>query len=163
MKLGYSISRVDLTNLENYMKVHPTGRTLAMSIALKDLKFLQSTIKGHQNRIHVFVNRLVSTLALKESRKSIEQGTSTKHLTQLAFIFLPLSLSTSAFGINTVELQNIQVWVFFVTASVSLLISLIHWLMFGWVSKLTTTKLLSGSERQSLYFLNLSGLRLLTG
>lgn len=96
-----------------------------MSTVLKDLELLQSTIEGHQGRVHELINRLVSTLALKESRKSIEQSTSVKRLSQLAYIFLPLSLSTSVFGMNIVELQNIQLWVFFATVSISVLVSLI--------------------------------------
>ena len=128
--------RQNIANLKNYLEVHPLARTAAMLATLRDLESLQSVIEGHQQRAYAFMNRAVSILALRESRKSIEQSRSTKHLTQLAYIFLPLSLSTSAFGMNIVELQNIQLWVFFATAGVSLVSSLILWLAFGWVSKL---------------------------
>lgn len=124
IELNYSISRANLTSLNKYVKTHPTAWTPAMSTVLKDLELLQSTIEGHRGRVHEPINRLVSTLALKESRKSIEQSTSVKRLSQLAYIFLPLSLSTSVFGMNILELQNTQLWVFFATASISVLVSL---------------------------------------
>ena len=130
-----STLRQNIANLKNYLEVHPLARTAAMLATLRDLESLQSVVEGHQKRAYVLMNRLVSTLALRESRRSIEQSRSTKHLTQLAYIFLPLSLSTSAFGMNIVELQNIPLWVFFATAGVSLVSSLILWLAFGWVSK----------------------------
>ena len=130
-----SISKANITNLKNYLFVHPTAKTPAMLHALQDLESLQSIIDGLQKRASALMTRLVSILALKESRKSIEQSTSTKRLTQLAYIFLPLSLSTSAFGMNTVELQHTQLWVFFAATGVLLLISLVLWLLFSWVSK----------------------------
>ena len=128
------ISRTNITNLENYLEIHPTARTPAMSTTLKDLKFLQSVIGVYQGEVRTFSNRLVSSLALQESRKSIEQSKSTKHLTQLAYIFLPLSLSTSAFGMNTVELQNTRLWVFWATTSVLVLLSLTLWLLLSLTS-----------------------------
>ena len=127
-------SRANLTNLTNYMKIHPTAWTPTLSTTLQDLESLQNRIEDHQKRAKALRSRLVSTLALEESRKSIEQSTSTKHLTQLAYVFLPLSLSTSAFGMNSVELQNTHLWVFFATTSVLLLLSLILWPVFGWFS-----------------------------
>jgi len=156
VELSYSISRANFINLKNYTKVYPTARTPAMLTALQDLESLHSTIEDHQKRTHILTNRLVSTLALKESRRSIEQSTSTKHLTQLAYIFLPLSLSTSAFGMNTVELQNTQLWVFFATAGISLLISLVLWLVFGWVSRPDNTKNLIGIGKAAIILLKFS-------
>ena len=81
------------------------------------------------------MNRLIGTFALKESRRSIEQSTSTKRLSQLAYIFLPLSLSTSIFGMNVIELQNTPLRVFFRTAGITVAMSLILWLFLGWFPK----------------------------
>lgn len=41
-----------------------------------------------------------SRLSIEHSKRSIEQNDRVKKLTQLAFIFIPLSFSTSAFGMN---------------------------------------------------------------
>ena len=61
----------------------------------------------------------------------MQQSTSTKRLLQLAYIFLPLSLSTWIFGMNVVELQNIPLRVFFGTAGLALAMSLVLWLCIG--------------------------------
>ena len=106
-----------------------------MATALKDLETLQNKIEALQGRSRVLMNRLVSTLALKESQRSIEQSTSTKRLAQLAYIFLPLSLSTSVFGVNVIELQNTQLRVFFSTAGNTLAMSPILWLSLDWLSR----------------------------
>ena len=79
------------------------------------------------------MNRIVDTLALKESRKSIQQSTSTKRLSELAYVFLPLILSTSIFGMNVIEVQNIQLRVFYGTAGIALAMSLFLWLSSGWL------------------------------
>ena len=102
----YLIAKANPTNLSEYLQTNANAQTLSMQAAVRDLEFLHTKIKDHKERAQMLWNQLVSTLALKESRKSIEQSVSTKQLTQLAYVFLPLSLSTSAFGMNTVELQN---------------------------------------------------------
>ncbi|KAH8650591.1 hypothetical protein BGZ60DRAFT_193086 [Tricladium varicosporioides] len=48
----------------------------------------------------------VSSLSLRESRRSITQADSIGRITFLAFIFLPLSLVTSFFGMNIQELTG---------------------------------------------------------
>ena len=48
----------------------------------------------------------VGNLSLKESRKSIEQAKSLGRLSVLAFIFLPISLVTSFFGMNISEMTG---------------------------------------------------------
>ena len=129
------ILRQNISNLTSYLWSHPASRTPAMTASLKDLEILQSKFESLQGRGQALMNRLSGTLALKESRRSIEQSTSTKRLSQLAYIFLPLSLSTSIFGMNVIELQNIQLRIFFGTAGVALAISLILWLCLGWFSR----------------------------
>ena len=156
------IIRANIANLRDYLNAHATSRTPAMLTALQDLESLQGRIESLRKRTDVLTNRLVSTLALKESRKSIEQSTSTKHLTQLAYIFLPLNLSTSVFGMNTVELQNTKLWVFFPTASVSLFTSLVLWLVIGWFSKPVNSKHLTRIGRKAITKFNSSWTRLFT-
>lgn len=48
----------------------------------------------------------IGNVSLQESRKSISQANSVGRVTSLAFIFLPLSLVTSFFGMNIQELNN---------------------------------------------------------
>jgi Mg2+ and Co2+ transporter CorA len=56
-------------------------------------------------------------LVLEDSKKSIEQAVTINGLTKLAFIFIPLNLFTSAFGINIKQLGtgSAEVWMLFTT------------------------------------------------
>ena len=56
--------------------------------------------------------------SIAESRRSIEEAVSVKRLTQLAFIFLPLSFVPSLYGMNVQEISGngIRLWIAIVTA-----------------------------------------------
>lgn len=54
---------------------------------------------------------------LTESRKATEQACSVTRLTLLAFLFLPLSFTTSFFGINFRELdEGLNLWIWAATS-----------------------------------------------
>ena len=59
-----------------------------------------------------------SRIAVLESRKSIELADSVRRLTQLAFVFIPLNMVTSLFGMNMVEFGTgtLHIWVFVAVA-----------------------------------------------
>ena len=61
----------------------------------------------------------VGIMTLKESKKSIQLADNVRRVTQLAFIFVPLTFVTSIFGMNLEEFGNgnIKTWVFLVVAS----------------------------------------------
>lgn len=122
-----------LTNLDNFLQSHLNAKTSAMTAATKDLGTLQIWAEKLHKRGQTLINRRVATLALLESRKSIDQAESTKRLTQLAYIFLPLSLSASIFGMNVTEVQNARIRAFFVTAAIGFATSLILWWFLGWI------------------------------
>lgn len=102
-----------------------------MTLALNELQILRSKTEALQTRGQTLMNRLIGTLALEESRRSIQQSISTKRLSQLAYIFLPLNLSTSIFGMNVIELQNTQLRIFYSAVGIALISSLILWLSLG--------------------------------
>ena len=58
-------------------------------------------------------------------------------VTILAFVYVPLNLATSIFGMNVQQLnQNGQnIWVFFVTAFVALLVTGGSWVVSNWIYK----------------------------
>ena len=62
----------------------------------------------------------ISLWSIEESKRSIEEATSVKRLTQLAFVFIPLSFVTSVFGMNVQEISGtgVKIWIFIVTAIV---------------------------------------------
>ncbi|KAF7593471.1 hypothetical protein BBP40_011477 [Aspergillus hancockii] len=62
---------------------------------------------------------LTSNMGLLDSRRSIEEAHAVSRLTELAFIFIPLSFSTSVFGMQVQSFANpAPLWKFFVVAVV---------------------------------------------
>ncbi|KAJ6095281.1 Mg2+ transporter protein CorA-like/Zinc transport protein ZntB, partial [Penicillium sp. IBT 16267x] len=60
---------------------------------------------------------LTSNMGLLESRRSIDEAHAVTRLTELAFIFIPLSFSTSVFGMQIEPFANpVPIWNFFVVA-----------------------------------------------
>lgn len=60
---------------------------------------------------------LTSNMGLLESRRSIDEAHAVTRLTELAFIFIPLSFSTSIFGMQIEPFANpVPLWKFFVVA-----------------------------------------------
>ncbi|KAI0147056.1 hypothetical protein GGR57DRAFT_516083 [Xylariaceae sp. FL1272] len=54
---------------------------------------------------------------LAESRKAIEQAEAVTHLTRLAYFFLPLSFTSTLFGMNFREIGNdLSIWIWVVTS-----------------------------------------------
>lgn len=67
-----------------------------------------------RERIQVYV----AAMSLLESRRGIQQTSSVVRLTQLAFIFIPLTFTTGVFGMNVEILKNgAPMWQFWVTAA----------------------------------------------
>jgi CorA-like Mg2+ transporter protein len=64
---------------------------------------------------------LLSTLSTRDSQTSLEQATRGQRLTQLAFIYVPLSFITGIYGMNLKEINGspLSVWVMVVSAVIS--------------------------------------------
>ena len=101
-----------------------------VSELLSDLDDFLYDIRRTQKALQDSLNRQVSLLALKESKKSIQQVESGKRLSQLAYIYLPLAFSSSLFGMNIAALQNSTMASFIITTVVLLSCSLLFWLLF---------------------------------
>lgn len=56
---------------------------------------------------------LMSSINVLDSATAIQQAQSSQELTQLAFIFIPLNLVTSIFGMNIMEINGspVRAWV----------------------------------------------------
>ncbi|KAJ5889416.1 Mg2+ transporter protein CorA-like/Zinc transport protein ZntB [Penicillium tannophilum] len=60
---------------------------------------------------------LTSNMGLLESRRSIDEAHAVTRLTELAFVFIPLSFATSVFGMQIEPFANpVPIWNFFVVA-----------------------------------------------
>ncbi len=67
---------------------------------LRDCEFVTRRYESVQRRLREDLAYEASIASLKESRLGIQQNQSVKKLTQLAFLFIPLSFITSVFGMN---------------------------------------------------------------
>ena len=71
------------------------------------LPALENDRKRLLGRIEASFQALMSTMSIIESRNAVSQGESISKLTELAFIFIPLSFATSFFGMEIkVSYQN---------------------------------------------------------
>jgi hypothetical protein len=84
-----------------------------------DFEFLLSRFRQLSLHYQEAIAILVSSTSLAESQKQITLATQVTKLTILATIFLPLSYCTSIFGMNFVELEQLNIWTWIaVTVSV---------------------------------------------
>lgn len=100
---------------------------------LGDYEELVNAVKQRGIDFKDVLNHKVSLLALKESKESIRQTEIVSRLSQLAFVFIPLTFVTSCFGMNLTVLGsgNGEIWVFCVISAALtvtiLLISVYSW------------------------------------
>ena len=127
-----SQSGANIASVENYMEQHKDADTVCMRRSLKDLQNLGSRVKALPKQAQAVLDWLVSNLSLEDSGRSLEQSITTKRLTQLAYVFLPLSFSTSVFGMNISELQHTPMRTFVVTTILLLFAGLLALYYLGW-------------------------------
>ena len=74
------------------------------SDGLPQLKIRHTALSNASKRLELRIERsfqaLMSTMSILESRNAVSQGESISKLTELAFIFIPLSFATSFFGME---------------------------------------------------------------
>jgi Mg2+ and Co2+ transporter CorA len=70
---------------------------------------LAQDVEEFKKRAESTFQALMSTMAIVESQKAISQAEAISKLTNLAFVFVPLSLTASIFGMNVVvsSLSNV--------------------------------------------------------
>lgn len=73
----------------------------------------------------------VSAVSLEESRRALDQNRSLGRLTQLAFVFIPVTFTTGIFGMNVAPFVNggAPMWKFWVTSVAIAISTLILWAM----------------------------------
>lgn len=84
---------------------------------------------------------LMNAAAIDESQKAISQAEGVAKLTTLAFFFVPLSFTTSVFGMNFLELSDgnhLSIWVWAATAAGTMIMTYLGLLWFRLRNKLRT-------------------------
>ncbi|KAL0937477.1 uncharacterized protein CTRU02_207208 [Colletotrichum truncatum] len=95
-----------LKSAEDFARDNGTADSSETTAVLAELRRLETSINGLSERVVNHTNALAVTASLDESRKAIQMTDSVKLLTQLAFIFIPLTFSASIFGMNFEELGS---------------------------------------------------------
>lgn len=96
----------------------------------KDYEYLLMRARRLSERCVETIDIISNDALLQEAQKSLQQGQRGQRLMFLASFYLPLSLTTSFFGMNFVELGQgkLSIWLAFVTCLPVLLIStMIHY------------------------------------
>ncbi|MCJ1388427.1 hypothetical protein MMC18_001274 [Xylographa bjoerkii] len=119
--------------LDRYIKRHSGAQSSNVLQELQELRDDQEealiaaqALKTHvRDRLQIDVGKW----SLEESRRSIAEGKRLKLLTMLAFIFIPISLATSVFGMNVQEINQsgTSIWAFVVTAVVLTIVTICFW------------------------------------
>jgi hypothetical protein len=94
------------------------GAAIASEVT-QDLHKLSKDIDQIVDRLRKTSTSLTSNMALLDSRRSIDEARAVTRLTELAFVFIPLSFATSFFGMQVEPFTNpVPIWNFFVVATV---------------------------------------------
>jgi len=126
----------NLNRLQEYIHHKKQQESDMLNYFLASVSSWLAKSRKIENHVRDELNLHIGVLALEESRKSIEasyqailQGFSIRRLTVIACIYLPLSLMTSAFGMNLKELgQNgPNLKVFFATTGAMTVFTLLCW------------------------------------
>ena len=96
------------------------------------LKYIKEVLDDGSRVVRLIREQMqaeISLWSIEESRRSIEEAISVKRLTQLAFVFIPLSFVTSVFGMNVQEISGtgVKIWIFVVTAFIVGGSSIVFW------------------------------------
>lgn len=87
---------------------------------MREFEQLSEDIARMTERLQKTSESLISNMSLLESRRSIDEAHAVTRLTELAFIFIPLSFSASIFGMQVESFANpVPIWYFFVVATVA--------------------------------------------
>lgn len=79
------------------------------------------------------MSMLSNEAVVREAQKSIKQAEGLAKVTFIAFVFVPLSFTTSFFGMNFVEFdpEKLHMWIWFAVSIPVLILSLVAWSIDG--------------------------------
>lgn len=113
--------------------------TAAVDGLADDIKYLEERGKSLLNDLRDTLDQHVGLLSIKASEKAISESHRVNRLTYAAFIFIPLSLITSVFGMNVSALGSgpAPIWLPFVISALTLVISVTY---MWWASKTSASR-----------------------
>lgn len=111
-RVSLELGRLYITMLDanrstqSFAQLHGLADTPELVSVIAEMERLTIGLASVKDQTEKYMQRQVAALSLTESRKAIEMTDSVKLLTQLAFLFVPLSFSASVFGVNATELGS---------------------------------------------------------
>ena len=122
--------------LIGHLETSNSSASPAIERILKDIDVLRE----HSGRLSQSIRDLISVqmglASLEESKKSIEQAKSTKRISQLAYIYLPLAFGSSLFGMNIAQFQNAKLSSYVATTIVLLTVTLLFYFIISPVQRM---------------------------
>ena len=90
----------------------------AAEALLKDFEYLLERAKSLAERCTQGTNIIMNNAMLTESKRAIKQAEEVGKLTRIAFFYIPLSFTTSFFGMNFKQLatDNLSIWIWFIVS-----------------------------------------------
>jgi Mg2+ and Co2+ transporter CorA len=125
---------------EQNRRQHGKAKTAAESL-LRDFEHLVQRAESLLSRCVKGMNVIMNDVNLAESKRAISQAQGVAKLTLIAFFYIPLSFTTSFFGMNFAELGNgtLSLWIWF-AASIPIFIISVSFLLFDFRKLVTIGK-----------------------
>lgn len=101
--------------------------TTAKEAVIEDYKHIAKIAESLHARCIDSISTLMSSASIAEAKTAIQQQERVGKLTFLAFMFVPMSFTTSFFSMNAPEVQNLSIWTWFVLTSSILFVSLLFY------------------------------------
>ena len=104
----------------------------------RDFEHLLKRANELHKRATDAITVLLSSISISESQRAIQQAEDMGRLTFLAFLFVPLSLATSFFGMNFIELDGtkLSVWWWAVTSVICLGVAVAGYYIYPYMQQL---------------------------
>ncbi|RPA84522.1 hypothetical protein BJ508DRAFT_412596 [Ascobolus immersus RN42] len=102
LELFLSTSKLQLENIEESLN-KPSTSTNVDASALALVQNLEKSCSVLYERLNRVSQTVLSTISVLESKEAINEAHAVTRLTELAFIFIPLSFASSVFGMDVLE------------------------------------------------------------
>ncbi|KAK5329417.1 hypothetical protein LTR70_000566 [Exophiala xenobiotica] len=104
---------------------------------MSEARSLEQLARGYMQLSVGILSLAESRASIKQSKIALEESKRTKLVTVLAFVFVPLSIGTSTFGMDLDELNGSgpRLWVFCLTTTVIFVLSALLWAVLSQVHK----------------------------
>ncbi|KAI9759178.1 MAG: hypothetical protein M4579_002551 [Chaenotheca gracillima] len=100
-----------------------------LSVLIDDYREFHDEVERLKRECETFLQHQIEKLALAEAKRSLDEARSLKRLSFIGFVFAPLNLATSFFGMNIRELNDtgLHLWAFAAAALTIASLAMLGW------------------------------------